>query len=136
MELLDKSEKINEIEELEEELEELEEDEEINVRKSDLRENAVEWYTGEQTITISITQKKIINMVKGYAEKYPDEVKIICYPEENDGVLLAHLPLKYLKIRRPRQVSDEQRERMKQVAAKNIAEGKLKPRKRGMVEDA
>lgn len=105
-------------------------DEDVNVRKSDLRENSVEWYTGENTITISITQRKMINYILKLAPKYPDEIKIICHPEDNFGTLLARLPLRYLKFRRPREVSEEQRERMKEVAAKNIAEGKLKPKKR------
>ena len=105
-------------------------DTDSSVRKSDLRENSVEWYTGENTITISITQRKIINYILKLAPKYPDEIKIICHPEDNFGTLLARLPLRYLKLRRPREVSEEQRERMKEVAAKNIAEGKLKPKKR------
>jgi hypothetical protein len=78
---------------------------------SDLRENAIEWYTGQRTITVTINQEKYRNKVKTLAKTYP-EVKII--HTNPDGTILAKLPLKFLKISAPRQVSEEQREQMRE----------------------
>lgn len=69
----------------------------------DYRENGVEWLNGQDTVTFSFSQKKYINKVRALAEKYPDEVKI--YAENNDGSITGNLPLKFVKISAPRQVS-------------------------------
>lgn len=69
----------------------------------DYRENGVEWLNGQDTVTFSFSQKKFINKVRSLAEKYPDEVKI--YAENNDGSITGNLPLKFVKISAPRQVS-------------------------------
>lgn len=69
----------------------------------DYRENGVEWLNGQDTVTFSFSQKKYINKVRALAEKYPDEVKI--YAENNDGSITGNLPLKFIKISAPRQVS-------------------------------
>ena len=69
----------------------------------DYRENGVEWLNGQDTVTFSFSQKKFINKVRALAEKYPDEVKI--YAENNDGSITGNLPLKFVKISAPRQVS-------------------------------
>jgi hypothetical protein len=78
---------------------------------SDLRENAIEWYTGQRTITVTISQEKYRNKIKTLAKTH-SEVKIIC--TNPDGTILAKLPLKYLKISPPRHVSEEQREQMRE----------------------
>ncbi len=78
-----------------------------DVRSTDLRENALEWYTGNNMVTVTLSQKRLINKIKKLAQQFPDEVKIDCINDE--GTILAHIPLSYLKITRPREVSDEQR---------------------------
>ena len=79
-----------------------------DIRYTDFKENAIEWYNGQDTITITLSQKKLINKIKYLASKFPDEVKIIA--ENEDGSIYAHIPLKYLKIQRPRELSEEEKE--------------------------
>ncbi len=81
----------------------------------DSRENAVEWITGDDRIVVSLTQRKFISKVKSLADKFPDEVSLV---ENLDGSICANLPLNYLKISHPRQMSDEQ----KRAAANRMAQ--------------
>lgn len=78
----------------------------------DLHDNAIEWYTGQRTITVTIDQEKYKNKIIKLAESHADQVKII--KTNSDGTILAKLPLKFLKISPPRKVSDEQREQMRE----------------------
>ena len=91
-----------------------------DIRSTDCRENAIEWYNGQDTITITLSQKKFINKVLKLAEDFPNEVKIDKINE--DGTLLAHIPLKYLRISRPRELSEEERK----AAAERLANYKNK----------
>ena len=62
-------------------------------------------------VSITTFQVKMINQIKSLAEKHPDEVKII--QTGLPGILLAHLPKKYLHIsigeRKKKEWSDEQK---------------------------
>ena len=78
-----------------------------NVRTTDCRENAIEWYTGQEVLTITLSQKKFINKIKKLQKEFPDEVKIDKINE--DGTILAHIPLKYLRFSRPRELSEEEK---------------------------
>ena len=71
-----------------------------------LTENVVEWIDGEKRIAVTFSQKKFVNKLKRLAEQYPDEVDCL---ENPDGSVFGHLPLKWLKISKPREVTDEQR---------------------------
>ncbi len=73
----------------------------------EFRENVFEWLNGQDTITCTVSQKRFRNKLLKLAEQYPDEVKI---EHMNDGVtILVKIPLKYLSIRRPRELSEEER---------------------------
>lgn len=63
---------------------------------AEIRENVIEWITGDNRITVSLTQKRFINRVKMLAEKHPELVDIVA--ENRDGSLCAHLPLKALHL--------------------------------------
>lgn len=91
-----------------------------------IKDNSIDWFTGQTRVNITFSQRKWINKIKKLAEKYPNEVII-----QNDygDCINAKIPLKFIKIGAPRQVSDEQRERMREQAKKNMAEGKLFGRK-------
>lgn len=71
------------------------------------RENNIEWLNGQDRVTVSFSQAKYINKVKKLAEKHSD-VEIVA--ENNDGSITAHLPLSYIKVSPPRQMSEEQKE--------------------------
>lgn len=75
------------------------------------RENVIEWITGSDTITVTLTQRRYINRVLELQEKCPDRIEII---SNNDGnALYAHLPLEFLPLfREPtkREMTEEERE--------------------------
>ena len=86
------------------------------------RENCIEWITGENTITLSISQKKFIKKVEALCKKHSDKAKIITY--NNDGSILAKLPLKALKLSIiEKELTDEQREEMAEKAKKRFHGG-------------
>lgn len=63
---------------------------------------------------ISSDERKFINKVRKLKEKYPDEVRIIREPEQNDGCIYAEIPSKWFSIRPPvkRVLTDEQKQEM------------------------
>lgn len=76
-----------------------------------MRENCIEWLNGQDRVTVTLSQGKYINKVKKLAEKH-EGVEIV--KENTDGTLLAHLPLKFIKISAPKQMTDEQKERARE----------------------
>lgn len=60
------------------------------------RENVIEWVTGDDTITVTLSQRKYISKVRKLAAKWPSLVSILA--ENADGSILARLPLKALKL--------------------------------------
>lgn len=74
-----------------------------------MNEFVIEWIKGDEYAGVTVPsgtalKSKLIRL----AEKNPKEVTIIV--ENKDGSLFAHVPVSYVKISPPRQVSDEQRE--------------------------
>ena len=76
---------------------------------SDFKENVLEWITNESIVTATITQGRTITKIKRLAERFPDEVEII--HTNSDGSILAHLPLRAIKINltTKRELTEEQR---------------------------
>ena len=58
-------------------------------------ENAIEWYTGDDTMTVTLSQQKYINRVLQLASNN-DSVQIVA--KNADGSICAHLPLKALHL--------------------------------------
>lgn len=81
-----------------------------------MKENVIEWYTGSDTVTVTLTQQKHINKVRKLAET---DSRVVIIAENEDGSICAHLPLSFIKISAPRQMSEEQKtlnaERLKSV---------------------
>lgn len=76
-----------------------------------MKENNIEWLNGQQRVTVTLSQAKFINKVKRLAEQRED-VEIVA--ENKDGSICAHLPLKFIKISAPRQMTEEQREQARE----------------------
>lgn len=79
------------------------------------QENCIEWIRGQKTVTVTLANgTALCNKVKQFSEEYPEEVKIT-YVNGN-GSIVAHLPLKYIRISRPveRNLTDEQREQLRE----------------------
>ena len=75
-------------------------------------ENAIEYLSGEHYITVSFTDRKMINRVKKLYSERKDDFK---YLKENmDGSICAKLPKKWLKLnagsKECRVMTDEQKE--------------------------
>ena len=66
----------------------------------------------------SSDERKFITKVRKLKEKYPDRVRIIKEPEDNDGCIYCELPVEWFSIRPPKKLNltDEQ----KQVLAERI----------------
>jgi hypothetical protein len=76
-----------------------------------MKENNIEWLNGQQRVTVTLSQGKFINKVKRLAEQRED-VEIVA--ENKDGSICAHLPLKFIKISAPRQMTEEQKEQARE----------------------
>lgn len=72
-------------------------------------------YTAEDDHAFfSSSETKWINKILKLQQERPEDIKVIHHPENNQGMLYAHIPKKYLKISPPRQMNytDEQRAAM------------------------
>ena len=81
-------------------------------------ENAIEFLNGQKTAAVTLHDRRLRNRILRLAEQHPDEVAVICRPEENNGFLFAHIPLKWLRIQPPKQMSEELKERGRQQLQK------------------
>lgn len=82
------------------------------------RETTINMCDAEATAVVSSYQRKWINKVLKAKEKAPNEVEIIKYvpsnPDSDEPAFIeAKMPARFINIRPPRAVSDEQRERMR-----------------------
>ena len=68
-------------------------------------------YTEKDHGFFSSDERKFINKVHKLKEQYPDEVRIITEPEENDGCIYCTMPIQWFTIRVPKKrvLTDEQR---------------------------
>ena len=78
-------------------------------------------YTEKEHGYFSSDERKFIAKVRKLKEQYPDKVRIIKEPEDNDGCIYCELPVEWFTIRVPvkRVLTDEQRaelsDRMKRM---------------------
>ena len=61
-----------------------------------LQENLIEWMTGQDTVTVTFSQKKYVNRIKRMSKKYPE--KVIIEAENDDGSITAKIPLKAVHL--------------------------------------
>lgn len=76
--------------------------------QGDLKETTYNYIVGEKTGIFYSGEQKWINKIKRLAENNSNEVKITY--ENEDGSILATIPVKWFKISPPRKVSEEQKE--------------------------
>lgn len=53
----------------------------------------------------STDERRFITKVRRLQEKFPDRVRIIAEPEDNDGCLYCELPTEWFTIRVPRKMN-------------------------------
>lgn len=86
---------------------------------ADERENAIEWINGQNRVTVTLSQGRYISKIKKLAAKFPNEVQIVA--ENEDGTILAHIPLNYIKINRAsRDLTEEEKEMLAERARNNF----------------
>lgn len=74
-----------------------------------MNEFVIEWIKGADYAGVTVPSGTALkSKLLRLADKFPDEVNIIV--ENKDGSLFVHIPVNYVKISPPRQVSEEQRE--------------------------
>lgn len=68
-------------------------------------------YTSKDEMFFSSTEKMWHNRILKLAKENPTEVKIIKYPQDNDGVIYAKMPVSYMQIKpkRKRDLTAEER---------------------------
>ena len=64
-----------------------------------MRENVIEWMDGDDTISVTLYQKRFITKVRRLAEQ-DSRVEILA--ENSDGSIFAHLPIEMLKLGKKR----------------------------------
>ena len=73
-----------------------------------VNENVIEWLKGDTVAAVTApTSSKLKGMITRLHAKYPDEVKIIA--NNMDGSIFAHVPVDYVTLKRPREMSEAQR---------------------------
>lgn len=86
-------------------------------------ENCIEWIKGSEVAGVTASEIAFKNQVLELAKKRPEDVKIIAM--NNDGSIYAHVPRKYVKLRAPRILTEEQR-------AELVERGKNMPRNKSV----
>lgn len=68
-------------------------------------------YCSKERGFFSSDERKFITKIHKLKEKFPDEVRIIAEPENNNGCIYCELPVEWLKVQPPvkRVLTDEQR---------------------------
>ena len=68
-------------------------------------------YCGDKAF-FSSDERRFITKVRKLKEKYPEQVRIIKEPEDNDGCIYCELPKEWFRIQPPvkRNLSEEQRQ--------------------------
>ena len=69
-------------------------------------------YTTRECAYFSSDEQKFIRKIRKLKEKYPDEVRIIKEPEDNDGCIYCMIPIQWFTIKPPmkRVLTDEQKQ--------------------------
>lgn len=63
---------------------------------TDIKENVIEWITGDEYMSCTFTQRKYISKVRKMRDKQPKFVPV--FRENADGSIFCHLPIKALKL--------------------------------------
>ena len=86
-------------------------------------ENAIEFLTREKYAVVSFTSPKHINRIKKIYEERGDDFKYL--KENTDGSVCAKIPLKWVKISPPKQMSEEAKQAASERFKKMREEGKI-----------
>ena len=77
------------------------------------KETIINFNEADATADIEVFSARLMREIRKAAELYPDDVTI---KESSEGAYLVTLPKKWIKIRAPMKLSDEQRARLAENA--------------------
>ena len=83
-------------------------------------------YTDRDKAFFSSDERRFVTRVRKLKEKYPEQVRIIRQPEDNDGCIYCQIPVDWVKIAPKRSVSDEQKEKSRVRMNQMIADGRVR----------
>lgn len=72
---------------------------------ADFKETCIEYLDVDKYATFCSSERKWINKIYKLKEKYPNEVHIEVYDEDNDGMIIAHVPKSWMKVSPPKQMN-------------------------------
>ena len=89
-----------------------------------VQENCIEWIKGSPTATVTFPKGRFSTKVTKLAEQYSDEVQI-CHVNK-DGSIVAHIPVKYIRLQRPSQrvCTEKERQMLRERLKTNRAKGR------------
>jgi len=87
------------------------------VNNVEFRENCIEFLTGEDRATLTLTQRSMITKFKKLHSAHTTETD---YIQNRDGSICAHMPVSWIRFAAPAKLSDEEKERRRAVMAKNF----------------
>lgn len=85
---------------------------------SDNVENGIEFLKDSKTATIQFCQGRYKSRIKKLAAERPEDCEILA--ENKDGTLLAHIPVEWVKIIPPRQLSEEEKQKRAEAMRRNV----------------
>ena len=90
-------------------------------------ENAIEWFTGSDRATVTLSSRRHINRIRKLAAAHPEAVKILAEPESNSGYLYASIPASWIRFAAPtqREYTEEQKQELADRARNNFHSDKL-----------
>lgn len=74
------------------------------------KENVIEFLENQERATVTFSQRRYISKIRKLAADHPKECEIVA--ENKDGSICAHIPVAWVKIIPPRQLTDEQRQQI------------------------
>ena len=93
-------------------------------KAGEIYEVAVNFTNVDDIASVTTYEGRQINQLKALAEKHPDEVKLI--PTGLAGVVLAHLPKKYVHVSFYESSRKEQTEEQRAAAAERLKKAREK----------
>lgn len=93
-------------------------------KAGEIYECAINYCNVDDMVSVTTYEGKQINQIKALAEKHPDEIKMI--PTGLTGVVLAHLPKKYLHVSFYESSKKEMTEDQRAAAAERLKKAREK----------
>ena len=81
-----------------------------------MQENVIEWVNSDTATVNLVANSRLANKVRKLAEER-DDVNIL---SDENGVLLAHIPTKWVKINPPRELTEKQAEVIAEMNRRRI----------------